>query len=193
MLSGKGFDNVINVKGGIKAWDSHVAVGAEELGLELLTGKESLEEMLLAAYSLEAGLRDFYLSMIEKVRRVDIQNLFHRLAEIETLHRNRIFDEYLQISEKKVRREDFDNDLVVNAVEGGLTTDEYVQMFQPDWESVVDIISLAMSIEAQALDLYTRASERSADPRSKSTLKKIAEEERRHLEQLGKLMDDNRM
>jgi rubrerythrin len=193
MLSGKGFDNVINVKGGIKAWDSHVAVGAEELGLELLTGKESLEEMLLAAYSLEAGLRDFYLSMIEKVRRVDIQNLFQRLAEIETLHRNRIFDEYLQISEKKVRREDFDNDLVVNAVEGGLTTDEYVQMFQPDWESVVDIISLAMSIEAQALDLYTRASERSADPRSKSTLKKIAEEERRHLEQLGKLMDDNRM
>jgi rubrerythrin len=193
MLSGKGFDNVINVKGGIKAWDSHVAVGAEELGLELLTGKESLEEMLLAAYSLEAGLRDFYLSMIEKVRRVDIQNLFQRLAEIETLHRNRIFDEYLQISEKKVRREDFDNDLVVNAVEGGLTTDEYVQMFQPDWESVVDIISLAMSIEAQALDLYTRASERSADPRSKSTLKKIAEEERGHLEQLGKLMDDNRM
>lgn len=192
MLSGKGFDNVINVKGGIKAWGGHVAVGAEELGLELLTGKESLEETLLAAYSLEAGLRDFYLSMIKKVQRVDIQNLFQKLAEIETLHQNRIFDEYLQISGKKVKREDFDNDLVVNAVEGGLTTDEYVQMFQPDWESAVDIISLAMSIEAQALDLYTRASERSADPRSKGTLKKIAEEERGHLEQLGKLMDDDR-
>jgi len=190
MLSGKGFDNVINVKGGIKAWDGYVAVGAEELGLELLTGKESIEETLVVAYSLEAGLRDFYLSMIEKVRQPDIQNLFQKLAAVETLHQNRIFDEYLHVSDKKVNRDDFDHHVVVNAVEGGLTTDEYVQMFQPDWESAVDIISLAMSIEAQALDMYTRASERSADPRSKDALKKIAEEERVHLKQLGKLMDD---
>ena len=63
-------------------------------------------------------------------------------------------------------------------------------MFQPDWESPVDIISLAMSIEAQALDLYARAAARSDDPRSRKALKKIAEEERVHLEQLGELMDD---
>lgn len=190
MLSGKGFDNVINMKGGIKAWDGHVAVGSEERGLELLTGKESMEETLVVAYSLEAGLRDFYLSMIEKVTQSDIQNLFQKLAAIETLHQDRIFDEYLRVSDKTVRREDFDNDWVANAVEGGLTTDEYVQMFQPDWESAVDILSLAMSIEAQALDMYTRASERSTNPRSKDALRKIAEEERGHLEQLGKLMDE---
>jgi rubrerythrin len=189
MLSGKGFDNVINVAGGIKAWDGHIAVGAEELGMELFTGKESTEETLVAAYSLEAGLRDFYLSMIEKVKQADVKNLFQKLSDIETLHQERIFDEYLQVSGKKVSREAFENDLVINAVEGGLTTEEYVQMFQPDWESAVDIISLAMSIEAQALDMYTRASERSADSRSAEALKKIAEEERVHLEQLGKLMD----
>ena len=189
MLSGKGFDNVINVAGGIKAWDGQVAVGTEDLGLELLTGKESIEETLVAAYSLEAGLRDFYLSMIEKVAIDDIKRLFRKLSDIELLHQDHIFDEYLQVSGKKISREAFDNDLVVKAVEGGLTTDEYVRMYQPDWESAVDIISLAMSIEAQALDLYTRAAERSEDPRSTDALKKIAEEERMHLEQLGKLMD----
>ncbi len=190
MLSGKGFDDVINVAGGIKAWDGHVAIGPEEMGLELLTGKESLEETLVAAYSLEAGLRDFYLSMIEKVRQDDIKYLFQKLSKIEIIHQDRIFNEYLQVSGKQVSREAFENDLVINAVEGGLTTDEYIQMFKPDWESAVDIISLAMSIEAQALDLYTRASERSEDPRSEEALKKIAEEERLHLEQLGKLMDE---
>jgi len=190
MLSGKGFDDVINVAGGIKAWDGHVAVGPEEMGLELLTGKESIEDTLVAAYSLEAGLRDFYLSMIEKVRQDDIKYLFQKLSKIETVHQDRIFNEYLQISGKQVSREAFENDLVINAVEGGLTTDEYIQMFKPDWESAVDIISLAMSIEAQALDLYTRTSERSEDPRSEEALKKIAEEERVHLEQLGKLMDE---
>ena len=192
MLSGKGFDNVINMKGGIKAWDGHVAVGSEERGLELLTGKESMEETLVVAYSLEAGLRDFYLSMIEKVTQSDIQNLFQKLAAIETLHQDRIFEEYLQVSGKKVSREGFDSRVVVNAVEGGLTTDEYIEMFQPDFESAVDVISLAMSIEAQALDMYTRAWERNTEPRSKEALHRIAEEEREHLEQLGKLMD-NRM
>ncbi len=190
MLSGKGFDDVINVAGGIKAWDGHVAIGPEEMGLELLTGKESLEETLVAAYSLEAGLRDFYLSMIEKVRQDDIKYLFQKLSKIEIIHQDRIFNEYLQVSGKQVSREAFESDLVINAVEGGLTTDEYIQMFKPDWESAVDIISLAMSIEAQALDLYTRASERSEEPRSEEALKKIAEEERVHLEQLGKLMDE---
>ena len=190
MLAGKGFDNVINVAGGIKAWDSHVAVGSEELGLELLTGKESLEDTLVAAYSLEAGLRDFYLSMIQKVTQEDIKRLFEKLSAIELKHQDRIFDEYVQVSGKRISRESFDSEIVVKAVEGGLTTDEYVQLFQPDWESAVDIISLAMSIEAQALDLYTRAAQRSADPRSQDALKKIAEEERVHLEQLGKLMDE---
>lgn len=189
MLSGKGFDNVINMAGGIKAWDGHVAVGPEEMGLELLTGKESIEETLVVAYSLEAGLRDFYLSMIEKVRQDEIIDLFRKLAEIETVHQDRIFNEYLQVSGKQVSREMFERDLVFDAVEGGLTTDEYIQMFKPDWDSAVDIISLAMSIEAQALDLYTRASARSSDPQSETALKKIAEEERIHLEQLGKLMD----
>ena len=190
MLSGKGFENVINVAGGIKAWDGHVAVGPEQMGLELFTGKESIEATLVAAYSLEAGLRDFYLSMSDNVGSDDIKRLFQKLASIETVHQDRIFDEYLQVSGKPVSREDFENDLVINAVEGGLTTDEYIQMFKPDWESAIDIISLAMSIEAQALDLYTRASERSEDPRSAAALKKIAEEERVHLEQLGKLMDE---
>ena len=190
MLSGKGFDNVINMAGGIKAWNGHVAIGGEELGIELLTGMESMEETLVAAYSLEAGLRDFYLSMIGKVQAADVKKLFQKLSDIEILHQDRIFDEYLQVSGKKISREAFDNDLVIKAVEGGLTTDEYVRMYQPDWESAVDIISLAMSIEAQALDLYTRAAERSEDPRSAGVLKKIAEEERAHLEQLGKLMDN---
>jgi rubrerythrin len=190
MLSGRGFENVINVAGGIKAWNGHVAVGPAEMGPELLTGKESLEETLVAAYSLEAGLRDFYLSMNEKVRQDDIKRLFQKLATFETSHQDRIFDEYLQVSGKQVRREDFERDLVINAIEGGLTTDEYIQMFKPDWESAVDIISLAMSIEAQALDLYTRASEKSENPRSEAALKRIAEEERVHLEQLGKLMDE---
>jgi rubrerythrin len=46
-----------------------------------------------------------------------------------------------------------------------------------------------MSIEAQALDLYLRAADKSSDPQSKKVLIQIADEERTHLAQLGKLME----
>ena len=48
---------------------------------------------------------------------------------------------------------------------------------------------MAMSIEAQALDLYFRASERVEDDKGKDFLSQMADEERTHLKQLGNLMD----
>ena len=189
MLAGKGFDNVYNVSGGFKAWKGEAALGKEALGLDLFTGDESPEKTLVVAYSLEDGLRDFYLSMIPKVKDNDAKKLFQKLSQIEVNHQDRIFNEYITITGKSVSRKEFEKNIVSKAVEGGLTTEEYANIFQPDWESVPDIIGLAMSIEAQALDLYLRAADRSSDPQSKKALIQIADEERTHLAQLGKLME----
>jgi rubrerythrin len=189
MLAGKGFDQVINMSGGIKAWDDPVAFGSEEQGLDLLMGNESVEETLIIAYSLEAGLRDFYLTMIDKVEADEVKSLFRKLSDIEVLHQNRILEEYIQITGKEIDRDTFESGWVEKAVEGGLTTDEYIGLYKTDWNAPSDIVGLAMSIEAQALDLYTRTANRAKDERSQRALKKIAEEERAHLEQLAKLMD----
>ena len=177
------------MSGGIKAWDDPVAFGSEEQGLDLLAGNESVEEALIIAYSLEAGLRDFYLTMIDKVAADEVKALFRKLSDIEVLHQNRILEEYIQITGKEVDRNTFESDQMEKVVEGGLTTEEYVGLYKPDWNAPSDIVGLAMSIEAQALDLYTRAANRSKDKRSREALRKIAEEERAHLEQLAKLMD----
>lgn len=189
MLAGKGFENVVNLSGGFKTWKGEAAVGEEELGLELFTGDESPEKTLVVAYSLEAGLRDFYTSMIPRVKNKDAQNIFQKLSEIEVKHQDRIFNEYIRLSEKPLSREAFEENMVRTAVEGGLTTEEYTNLFQPDWESVPDIIGLAMSIEAQALDLYLRAAHRSPNPESRKVLAHIGDEERAHLKQLGKFME----
>jgi rubrerythrin len=189
MLAGRGFSQVINLSGGIKAWNDKLAFGPEEQGLNLLTGLESIEETLIIAYSLEAGLQDFYLTMIDKVPADSVKSLFRKLSDIEVLHQNRILEEYIQITGKVIDRGTFESGQVEKAVEGGLTTDEYIRLFKPDWNSSSDIVDLAMSIEAQALDLYTRAASRSTDERSRGSLKKIAEEERTHLELLAKLLD----
>ena len=189
MIAAQGFSDVYNLSGGFKAWKGDAAFGSEEKGLELFTGNESVEETLVVAYSLEEGLRSFYLEMQDKVNNSDARNLFEKLSEIEVKHQERILDEYRKITGSSITREEFEKNIVVNALEGGLTTEEYANLFHPDWESVTDIIEVAMSIEAQALDLYLRASDRSSESQSQKVLRQIADEERTHLAQLGKLIE----
>ena len=165
MLSGKGFKEVINLAGGIRAWNGEKAFFGEEKGLELFTGDESLEQTLVIAYGLELGLEEFYVSMTKTVQNEAVKDLFQKLARIEVNHRERIFREYVRISNTTVSQEEFASDQVASAAEGGMTTEEYVSFFNPDLESPEGVIELAMSIEAQALDLYSRASERVAQKR----------------------------
>ena len=189
MLAGKGFDQVINMSGGIKAWNSEKAIGGEEQGLELFSGKETPEETLVVAYSLEAGLQEFYLTMAPKVKHEAARKLFEKLSTIEVKHQQRIFDEYVALTASSMTREEFAREKVMPAMEGGLTTEEYMALYKPDVEVVEEVISLAMAIEAQAFDLYQRAAQRAEKAASQKMLYQIAGEERAHLEQLGKLFD----
>ena len=189
MLAGKGFDRVINVSGGFKAWQGEAAYGDELQGLELFSGDETAETTLVVAYSLETGLRDFYLTMAPKVPNQAAQALFRNMADIELKHQDRIFDEYCAHTGQTVARDTFEQNTLKGVVEGGLTTEEYIQRFNPSLDSLTDIISLAMSIEAQALDLYHRAAAKSRDQNSQAALRQIADEEKFHLAQLGKLME----
>ena len=83
MLAGKGFTDVINMAGGIKAWNSNRAIGPEDLGLDLFTGQETPRETLIVAYSLEEGLREFYISMVPKVKNDNARQLFEKLSTID--------------------------------------------------------------------------------------------------------------
>lgn len=189
MLTGMGFKDVINMAGGIKAWDSNTAVGPQDLGLSLFTGRETPEELLIVAYSLEKGLMDFYESMAPKVTNANARQLFEKLAAIEEKHQARILKEYGGLTGSPVERDAFDAQIAGPAVEGGLTTEEYLKLYAPDIESSTEVISLAMAIEAQALDLYQRASEGAVSETGRKALMQIANEERAHLEQLARLFE----
>ena len=176
------------MSGGIRAWDNPVAVGTAELGLKLFDGDDTPQQTLQTAYSLEMGLGDFYNNLTARVSQKSIQELFDKLSRIEIKHQDRLFNEYVRVSGEQIERASFDAQIETGALEGGLTTQEYLDLFKPDLTSAVDIVSLAMSIEAQALDLYTRASEKTEDEDSCKILQTIAQEERTHLELLGKLL-----
>ena len=188
-MSGEGFKEVINLSGGIKAWEGGKAIGRETQGIELFKGLDSAELILTTAYSLEEGLQDFYLDMMQRVSSPTVIKLFRKLADIEDIHKDKLFDEYVRVTGKDDRAL-FEENLRKDAIEGGMTTEEFVERFNPDFEVPEEVISLAMAIEAQALDLYTRASREASDTENKKMLERIALEEKFHLEQLGSLLDN---
>lgn len=189
MLAGKGFREIYNMSGGIKAWNSNKAVGPQDQGLEFFSGRENVQEALMIAYSMEAGLEDFYNTMAPKGQTPGVTTLFQTLAKIETKHQDHLYGIYQSLTEEPLSRTEFAAQTETGIMEGGMTTEAYMDMFQPDLSSPVDVISLAMSIEAQALDLYQRAARNCGDSASEKAFQQIANEEKSHLRQLGDLME----
>ena len=189
MLAGSNFPKVYNLSGGFKAWQGNAAVGPEDQGLALFSGRESAEEVLAVAYGLESGLREFYLRMIPLAKKKPIEELFRKLADIEITHQNRILEEYRRITGSSVDGARFDREVAGPAMEGGLTTEEYIKRAGANLDQAADVIGLAMAIEAQALDLYQRAADSRTDPEGQKVLRQIAREEQEHLKLLGDLFN----
>jgi rubrerythrin len=189
MLAGKGFTKIYNLSGGIKAWEKEIAYGPADHGMALFSGNERVEDCIIVAYGLEEGLRDFYLTMQEQTTDSNARSLFAKLAEIEVLHQQRLVKIYGEVTGSQVEMTEFADSIVSPGMEGGMTTREYLARFHPDLSSLTDILSLAMSIEAQALDLYQRASFTASDTEAKKVLQQIANEERVHIQYLADYMD----
>jgi len=190
LLAGQGFKNIYNLAGGIKAFEGATAVGSPDLGLSLFAGRASGPEALLVAFGLETGLKDFYATREAATGNPDVRALFGKLGRIEIKHQERIVTEYNRLTGETVGRADLEALTAGSAMEGGLTTEEYLQLFNPDLDSVVDIAAIAMSIEGQALDLYMRASAAGSDPEGRHMLRQMADEEKAHLALLGDLVDN---
>ena len=189
MLAGKGFKQVYNVSGGIKAWKSKTAVGPQTQGMHLFEAGDSVGVFLITAYSLEQGLETFYRDMAGKAGNSAVKDLFKTLATIEEKHMDQVFERYRDLVDSGVSRQTFEAGTRASALEGGLTQEQYLEMFDPDLSSETEVISMAMSIEAQALDLYQRVADRMTDPEAQDAVRKIAKEETQHLSRLGELMD----
>ena len=161
----------------------------EEKGLALFEDVDSVESALAVAFSLESGLKEFYESMADQVDNAPARQLFQQLSQIEVKHQARILEQYTELTGQSVTREHFEAQQVSKVLEGGLTTQEYANLLMPAYDTLTDIIELAMSIEAQALDLYLRASQKAPSDGAKKALAQIANEEKTHLARLGQLLE----
>jgi rubrerythrin len=189
-LSARGFNEVYNLKGGIKAWKGLKTAGPADMGMALLRGDETSQEIIVLAYGMEDGLGLFYKHLAERISDSEVVGLLTKLAKIEQNHKERLFDLYLTINPALTDKEAFEADIVSEVMEGGFTTEEFMEQNKDSMKTVPDVLNMAMMLESQAMDLYMRYSEKAKDEKSKTVLYDIAEEEKAHLKTLGRLMDE---
>ncbi len=155
----------------------------------LITGKENPGDMLLIAYAMEEGMRNFYEEMGSRVGDSEAAQLFGDLAEMDVRHKEMIFGFLQRYQEGVGTTEELEERVLPKVMEGGMTTEEFLSANKPSLETTGDVLILAMMLEAQALDLYLRYSQRCEDADTKAVLHELADQEKGHLTSLGNLRD----
>ena len=191
ILSGKGFKEVYNLKGGINAWEGLVAEGPEEAGMLYLKGDETADEIIVLAYGMEAGLESLYLKLAEMLDEPEVIRILTKLAGIEDKHKEKLYTLYSTLNPGVGNIEAFEAGIQADVMEGGLTTDEFLTKNKSVMQTMEGVLSIAMMLEAEALDLYLKYSQVVKEEKSKAVLYNIAEEEKAHLAILGNLLEAN--
>ncbi len=190
LLAGHGFKQIYNVAGGIKAWKGGVAKGPVELNMDMVRGDETPAEIIRLAYGMEDCLGTFYRGARATATDGEVAAFLEKLAAVEDRHK-----QYLQ--ELSTTMEG--NDAAANALgaepsaatmEGGFRSDELLRDNEMFLRSIPDLLDLSMMVETQALDLYIRFAAKVENQQAKDMLSKLADEEKGHLQALGRLRQE---
>lgn len=190
LLAGQGFKEVFNLSGGIKAWNGEVATGPVELNLELVRSDETPAGIIKLAYAMEQSLGHFYRSVSAMTNDADLCKLLDLLSSIEDKHKEYLLTLYGAMTASPPSRDAFEGQVSEKIMEGGFEQDVFMRRNNQFLGSVQDIIDLAMMLETQALDLYLRFSQKVEDVKTATTLHRIADEEKAHLQSLGRLREE---
>jgi rubrerythrin len=74
-------------------------------------------------------------------------------------------------------------------MEGGFVPEVFLERNRSLMKSPADILSLAMMLESQALDLYVRFAGYMDDEKNRRLLQQIADDEKAHLRALGEMIE----
>jgi rhodanese-related sulfurtransferase/rubrerythrin len=192
LLSGRGFKEVYNLSGGIKAFRGAKAAGPQELNLDLVRGDESPKEMLQLAFGLERALGIFYDRCQEKAQDKDLVDLLAKLGHVEEVHKKKVYERYVALVPDAPDMASFQADMEPEVMEGGFRLKDFLTANEPWLKSINQVLELAMMLETQALDLYLRFAEKSQEDETRQVLFTLADEEKVHVKSLGRLLDEKR-
>jgi rubrerythrin len=162
------------------------------MGMLLLKGSETPQEVIFLAYGLEEGLRKFYSESSKLAIDATVVAILTKLAQVEVKHKQRLFDLFLSIDPTPLDSDSFEQKITSEFMEGGFEPDKLIEYGKQEFKTEAAVLDFAMMLEAQAMDLYMRYAENSENLEVKNIFFKMANEEKAHLKSLGDVFVESR-
>lgn len=185
-LSDRGFENIMQLQGGLDAWEEATASGPVAFHFRFVRGDETAAEAALLAYRFEDGLERFHMKAVERTGNLKVRALLNKLVKAEESHKRKLLDLLEQLGAGP--EDALGRNPPEEMMEGGYSIDEFLRQNGHFLDSVPGCLELAMMIETQALDLYLRMAEAGTDPGARDVFLRISDEEKNHLSSLGALL-----
>ena len=189
LLSGKGFDAVYNLQGGIKAYNGDTVATPAALGEIHLTGDETLKEVLVFIHAMEAGLEKFYTAAAKSIPDPEAADLLKKLAGIEVRHKDKLYRLYTELDPENAKQAEFEAGASSALMEGGFDFETFLAENRETLQTREGVLDIAMMLETHGLDLYLRYAQQAHNENAGKVLFDLGEEEKAHLAALGRFME----
>lgn len=191
VLKNAGFKEVYSMSGGINAWNGLLAEGELAMGLAWFAPATRAAEYLALAWLLEDGTRQFYAEVARQFETKPVAEFFQQLVAAEAAHKETLKSLYHQLSDTS-NSDDFPAVLLSDPIaevmlEGGLPLAEVLRWLPG--KTVLQVLELAISLEANAYDRYQIMSREAADSEGRQAFANLAREEKTHLLRLSDELD----
>ena len=160
------------------------------MGMMIIKGDETPQDIICLAYGLEEGLRKFYAASTQMAIEPQVSKVLSKLAEIEVRHKQKLVILYKTIDSADTAIESFEEKVNSELMEGGFDSDKLLEESMPAFKTAAEVLNFAMMLEAQGMDLYMRYAEKSENPQVKEILFEMAGDEKAHLKSLGELFEN---
>ncbi len=187
LLCGLGFKDVYTMEGGILNWNHETLTGLAEERPDLITGKEEVGGIFMAALKMENGSNIFYLKAVEEVKSEKTVATFHKLAQIEEIHMKKIYNQYIKLlgKERLPSLDTLRQKLNSDYMEGGIKINKALfELEKFKFRDEMESLEIALEKEYLSYDFYKRMAGLMNDSDSRALLHELAGEERNHINNL---------
>jgi len=178
-----GFSDCFNMSGGITKWNGAEAIGDEQFGLEYFVDGD-FSSTFSMAYQMELNLKKFYLLLSEDCSSDAEKEMLNQMAQLEDGHMAKLQSRYKNQYDSPPPLEK-----ATGTLEGGIDPGEMRSALAGQLGSQENVLHLAMKLEAQALDLYSRLAREHKGDEIALFFNEMAHEEQRHLQRLSRQLD----
>jgi rhodanese-related sulfurtransferase/rubrerythrin len=186
-----GFRQVFSLNGGVAAWNGYIASGQFDAGMFLIEGKNTAEELIALAWTLEAETKFFYGQIKDIVSDAETKQIFELFVKAEERHKKTILETYKQITGTGIADEILKSESATGILESGISSKEAITWLKEQDRTLQDILEFSMQLEINSLDLYIKILREIEDEVTEEVFNVIVKEEKVHLSRLGKLLDSN--